>query len=412
MRANALYLGSQLPREDRMADVTRVIIGSVSAEELPRAIVDAALKALEADDVSLLLPTGNDELYVAHASGLSAEVKATARVKIGEGVAGRAAATREPKILESDLGADRGYTENAARRVRSSIIYPLVLGEDLLGVLTVNRREGRPAFVEGDLERTGILSAEVSLALRNAALVRRLIGAERLVAVGQLAAGIAHEVNNPVACILANLEYVREGLVDVTAGRPVDASAMEEAVQAIADSIQAAHRIRDVVAELRRFSIGRGAPTDRVDVGATMRAAVQMTTPRTRTRGATTLRQDEDVWISGEGPRLLQVFVSAILHVHATATVDDPSPAIAISIERHGDALRIRIDGPTSVGAAPRLGGVFSIDGDSSELGGLGIGLYAARDIIRHWGGDLSELRDDGRFSVFLRVPAASEGAR
>lgn len=402
--------GAGAARIGAMGEVTSAILGSVSAEDLPRAIVDAAARVLGADDVSLLLPSSETELYVAHASGLSAAIKSTTRIRLGEGVAGKAAAARTPLILQSDVGTARGYTESATRRVRSSIIYPLVLGPDLLGVLTANRRDGREPFDASDLERAGILAAEVGLALRNAALVRRLVGTERLVAVGQLASGIAHEVNNPVACILANLEYC---LDELSSGQPLAPDRLEEQRQAISDSIDAARRIRDVVAELRRFSTGRGAPTDRVDVGATLRAAVQMTLPRTRGRGPTTIAQAQDVWVGGEGPRLLQVFVSAILHVHANSDEAAADAALAITVEAGEASVRIDVEGvaatepPSGV-----LGGIFAIEGDQTELGGLGVGLYAARDIVRTWGGDLTEKREGGRFRVSVRVPATFGGAK
>jgi hypothetical protein len=146
----------------------------------PRELVDGLL-ALVGDDMqaqrcSLMLRSSEpDTLYLAAARGLSPNVMDGVRIKIGVGVAGKVAQTREPLIVHDVAEAqthpllrDQFFTTG------SFISFPLIYHGELLGVLNLTNRARSGIFVEEDLERVRALALVVSLVASHARLAERL----------------------------------------------------------------------------------------------------------------------------------------------------------------------------------------------------------------------------------------------
>jgi signal transduction histidine kinase len=200
---------------------------------LPR-IVQAVRRCFDADTASLLLPHAAPGAFIVAFSEVDTREgpKATGQI-CEDGVAVRVAATGRPTLIVGPLDRYPLFAGLASRSSGSSLVYP-VAGEadgELAGVLTANRGEGRPAFAERDLEALGTVASFVRMAIRNADLYRRLqlttedlrrqIAerarmeaelrlAQKLEAVGQLAAGVAHEINTPIQYVGDSIDFLRE----------------------------------------------------------------------------------------------------------------------------------------------------------------------------------------------------------
>jgi hypothetical protein len=147
----------------------------------PRQLADGLL-ALVGDDMqaqrcSLVLRVpGTREMYIAAAKGLAPDVTEGKRIRIGEGVAGKVAASRQP-LLVTDVTQARGHPllADGYFTTGSFISFPLVYHDELVGVVNLTNRAQRGVFVEEDVERVRLLALVISLIASHAALPERLL---------------------------------------------------------------------------------------------------------------------------------------------------------------------------------------------------------------------------------------------
>ena len=221
---------------------TRTIFDTTNTEKLPELIVQASSEVMLADDVSLLLPRGDGALFIAHSSGLSPEVAKRTTVQVGLGLAGSVAASLQPRLLN-------GVVDGGHGRAKSSIIYPLASGSRLVGLLTFNRAGERHPFDQEDLALAGFLASQILLALENVRLVRQSTMSEKLAAVGQLAAGIAHEINTPIQFIGDSVHFLR-GAIEELGALIGKYQAVCDAVESDKAAAELAHEAREVENEI------------------------------------------------------------------------------------------------------------------------------------------------------------------
>ena len=152
----------------------------------PRRLAEGLL-SLVGDDMQALrcslflcVPDDAHTLYLAAGRGLAPHIVLGSRITIGQGVAGQVAATREPMlavdsgdITEHKLLGDEYLTTG------SFISFPLVLHEQLLGVVNLTNRAQHGLFVEEDVERVRLLGLVIALVAREAQLPERLMGVIR-----------------------------------------------------------------------------------------------------------------------------------------------------------------------------------------------------------------------------------------
>jgi two-component system, NtrC family, sensor kinase len=205
----------RLHQTKKLFQAGQVIFATRDFESLPEAVVKVSMEVMSAEAATLFLPGVDGKFYIAHAFGLAPEVQRNTRIAVGEGIAGRVALSRKPLLLNGDASQTGLHKSKPQSRVRSSIIYPLVMADRVAGILTFNRLRDDVPYREGDLETAGVLASQVLLALENSRLARQSATAERLAAVGQLAAGIAHEINTPLQFVNDSVHFLTEAFPDL-----------------------------------------------------------------------------------------------------------------------------------------------------------------------------------------------------
>lgn len=167
--------------------------------------LDAAMGLAVADSGALMLADeATGDLYVASARNLPSQVLTHARTRIGEGVAGRAAQTRQPALLIERAQIAEYPDSFAKASIASSICAPLhhpgiCDARELIGALILNRQTGAPAFTEDDVRLVAAFCTQAGKALQNARcykrMQRRAVQLENLVDISQkLVASLQVEV--------------------------------------------------------------------------------------------------------------------------------------------------------------------------------------------------------------------------
>jgi two-component system, NtrC family, sensor kinase len=226
---------------------------------------------------------------------------------------------------------------------------------------------------------------------------------ERLIAVGQLADGAAHEINNPIGFVSANLQSLKELLGDVAAGR-ADKMDVSDGQEMVMESLDGVRRVKEIVAGLRDFSRLEVASTEPSNVNSAISRLTAKLPERDRPQ-----MQLEATTMADIAPLQLDQALSHILKNAQQAVL--PGQAVRVRTSETGSHVRIEIQDEGSGISAPNLRRIFEPFFTTRGIGkGIGLGLTAAYGIIRRAGGDIEVASTLGRgstFTVKLRKLAA-----
>jgi PAS domain S-box-containing protein len=234
------------------------------------------------------------------------------------------------------------------------------------------------------------------------ALQSRLVLSGRMAAVGQLAAGVAHEVNNPASYVRSNILMLREywksaeAHVDFADGREL-----------IDESLEGIERISAIVDQIRRFSRGGTGERERADLHPLLEAVVRMAQSRLP-EGVRIERSFGSVPALDCAPRELeQVFLNLL--VNAADAVGE-SGTIRLTTSSSAAMARIDVE-DDGCGIAPDvLGRVFDPFFTTKPVGrGTGLGLSISYEIVKRHGGEIAARSAPGRgtvVSVLLPLPS------
>jgi PAS domain S-box-containing protein len=239
----------------------------------------------------------------------------------------------------------------------------------------------------------------------------QLLLSERMTSMGTLAAGVAHEINNPLAATMANLEFARRELGPLRDRVP----SLDEILDALKDASETADRVRQIVRDLKVFSRADEERRAPVDVRLVLESAVRMVGNEIRHRATLQRKYDDVPPVLANEARLGQVFLNLLVNA-----------AQAIP-EGHADAnvigLRVATDAPgrvvvevrdTGAGIPPAVRDhVFEPFYTTKPVGvGTGLGLAICQRIVAEMGGEIALDSEVGEgTTVRVRLPAATAAA-
>jgi PAS domain S-box-containing protein len=234
-----------------------------------------------------------------------------------------------------------------------------------------------------------------------------------LASVGSLAAGVAHEINNPLAYILANLEHLWSRLGDASGLPLAERSALREVV---ADSLEGAERVRRIVRDLWSLSPHAHEEQESVDVRAVLESCISVAMNEIRHR-ATLVRELGDVPpVVGDRTRLAQVLLNLLVNA-AQAIPEGNASAQRITVRARLVAASgtVEVDvADTGAGIpAANLHRIFEPFFTTKPVGrGMGLGLSICHGIVAALGGRLTVQSREGEGSTFtVALRAARPGA-
>lgn len=251
------------------------------------------------------------------------------------------------------------------------------------------------------------------LVLRDVGEKRRLqasaMFSDRMASVGLLAAGVGHEINNPLTAVMGNVELAARALRELAVGQNLPAECRELG-RWLHDAGEASERIRRAVLDLSVFARADGGKREVVDVERVMESTLRLIAPRVRCRARLASRYESELFVEATEAQLGQVFLNVVTNaVDAIPEGRQEENEIRISTFRDGMGHAIIEVADTGTG----------IDGDvqaqlfrpffsTKPIGaGAGLGLALSRRVLANLGGriDLQSRLGEGT-KVRISLPA------
>lgn len=304
-------------------------------------------------------------------------------------------------LVDYRLGADSGL-ELIERAIADGFSGPMILltgrGDHEVDVEAM--KAGAADYLVKDqltpqlMERVIRHSIERKAAeMARKAMEAQLFISDRMVSMGMLAGGVAHEINNPLAYVIANLGFVGQELAGLAGRMPAQATSFADALVAIKDAQEGAERIRLIVRDLNTFSRSDDAKRGPVDVHKMLDSTANMAWNEIRHRSR--LVKDfapSTLMVEGNESRLGQVFLNLLVNAAQAITegaAEKNEIRVVTRVERDGRiAIEVR---DTGTGIPPEVRGrLFTPFFTTKPAGvGTGLGLSICHKIVSTDGGEI-----------------------
>lgn len=243
------------------------------------------------------------------------------------------------------------------------------------------------------------------------ALETKLLFADRMVSVGKLAAGVAHELNNPLGYVIGNVTLMRKQLaeLDSHSSASPEVSSLREAMEAALDAIdEGSERMRDIMTNLRAFSRPDDQRRNAIDLECIIDASIRLVANEVRHRAELITEYAPDVpLVLANESRLGQVFINLLVNA-AHAIPESPSTRGLIRVKTHRDAQGNAVASveDNGVGIGPDvLRRLFEPFFTTKDVGkGMGLGLAVCESIVTSLGGTIRVCSELGRGTTFSVV--------
>jgi signal transduction histidine kinase len=241
-------------------------------------------------------------------------------------------------------------------------------------------------------------------------LQARLAQTDRLTSLGTLAAGVAHEVNNPLTYILLSLDYAAAQLKK---GVIADSSEMSSAIE---HAREGAERIRDIVGGLKTFSRPESESVAMLDVVSVLDTTLSMVGHELRHRGRLVKDYAAAPPVLANEAKLGQVFLNLILNaVQALPENRCAENEIRVTLRASASGRVIVEVRDNGIGIDPEVRGrIFEPFFTTKPVGiGTGLGLAICHGTVTSLGGTISVESEVGKGSAFIvDLPAADRAKR
>jgi PAS domain S-box-containing protein len=244
----------------------------------------------------------------------------------------------------------------------------------------------------GDI--TGTIGVALDITDRKK-MEEKLVQAERLASMGTLAAGVAHEINNPLTYVMANIGFVSERLPKLLAGDPslAVASQLDELATALAEAQEGAIRVRQIVRDLKSLARGDEEQYGPVDVRAVIESSISMVSNQILMKAELVRNLGEVPMVEASESRLGQVFLNLLVNAAQAirgGAVGRNKIGVSTCTDTAGRAVITVSD--TGEGISPHvMGRIFDPFFTTKPLGvGTGLGLFICHGIIKALGGEIT----------------------
>lgn len=292
--------------------------------------------------------------------------------------------------------------EELAARLPFEAVFPIASDDFLAGFILLGERAGNERYNQAEIALVESLCLQIAVTLRARQLERRASQTEKLIALGTLAAGLAHELRNPLTSVQTFSALLKES-------RP-DPDALQEFSAVVQRDVA---RIASIVENVAAFAESNKVEMTAVSVPDVVRTVLEIIRPELeRAQVAVDFRPQTVPLVRGNHSQLLQVFLnlaqnavqamegrpgSRLAFEITTRTWDVPRPQVCISVADNGPGVD-----PTLL---PRIFEPFTTTKSTGERRGkhgMGLGLAIVKRIVQHHHGEIHVTSQPGKGTTFL----------
>jgi len=262
-----------------------------------------------------------------------------------------------------------------------------------------------------DRRRNQIGLVLVARDLREISRLRsRLIVSDRLAAVGQLAAGIAHEINNPITYVRANL-CAMGNLLDTVHAKLSSAlvheleAELEEGHELVEESVGGVDRVATIVRDVKDFSHTGGGDRQRIALPPLLEAVLRVATPQLPPGCRVERCYQEVPEVSGSAQELKQVFLNLLINAFQAI---DREGGIRVGTACEGGRVVVSVEDEGCGISSDAIERIFDPFFTTKPVGeGTGLGLSISYQIVRKHGGEITADSQPGVGTTFrVALPA------
>lgn len=295
------------------------------------------------------------------------------------------------------------HRDGTIRWVKNNIVY-------------VKDKNGKVIYYDGLInDITELKNAEELTAVKQ----KQLIQADKMVALGTMVSGIAHEINNPNNFILLNAQFLQKVLADVqpiirdyyethgdfaVAGIPFS-SAKEKIVKSLESILEGTVRIQTITRSLTNFARkDSGELTQDIDINSVIEISIIITSNliKKSTEKFKVHYYKNIPLVKGNKQQLEQVVINLINNACQSLTNKEQGVSILINIDEIKKNVIVEISDEGSGIEAENLNYIFDpFFTTKRNSGGTGLGLYISYNIIKSHGGELEVRSEKGKGTTF-----------
>ena len=282
--------------------------------------------------------------------------------------------------------------------------------------VTLNGKQSWYSTRLGPIRQDGVIAGVVLISrdiTEGKQTEMHLMVADRMASVGTLAAGVAHEINNPLASVIANLDMALQDVGEFARDLP------PELVEELKDARTAADRVREIVRDLKIFSRSEEERRGPVDIEHVLESTIRMAWNELRHRAKLVKQFGKVPDVDANESRLGQVFLNLIInaaHAIPPGKYDSNQILVSTRLDETGRNVVVAIR-DTGMGMPPEVRArLFTPFFTTKPVGvGTGLGLAISHKIVTQFGGTITLDTEPGKgteFRVTLPIAGASDLAK
>ncbi|HID95222.1 MAG TPA: GAF domain-containing protein [Candidatus Latescibacteria bacterium] len=396
MLIDRLFYRGKYEYQKKFMDFSEALIDIANLHELLRGIVNFVIQTLHTQRAALLL---RDQGLNSFVPGYGENIPEEIGVDVDSHLAKSLRLSKRPMEyddIRERMGADSPDVK-LLKRIRASMVVPMMVKDELIAIFVLGEKSLKKRWTVEEINLLTILSNQASIAISRALMYeevkakeRELMRSEKLAALGELSAGIAHEVRNPLGIISGSAETLK---------KKIDVKTRDELIQFIIDETR---RLDGLLSNFLDFARPRRPNLQRCNLLEIAEDSVALISKRARDQGVT-VEKDYDRNLPPlllDPVQIKQVLINLELNALEAMKYNNEG-TLGIGVKKGNGRVTIKVS-DTGKGVSPEIQQKIYDPFFTTKENGIGLGLSIVHRIVESYGGTISLSSEEGKGTTFF----------